>query len=151
MDIVKNARQKSPLGKIPEIYYLAQSKKIFDTSGTSVRGLFTKYFIKKGTLLGEYRGKICTTDILCIKKRYTQYMFSVDDSDGSTKFIIDGANSKKSSFPKYINAPNKKRDANTEYVQVSDSILLYSIKNIQKDNELLAWYGEDTKHVICQR
>ena len=151
MDRIQEARKKSPLGKIPQQYYLAKSKNIIDKHGERIRGLFTRKYIRKGMLLGEYRGKIFDKKILGTKKKYTQYMFSVSGKKGNIRFIIDAANTRYSSFPKFINAPNNERYSNTEYIQVLDSILLYSLKAIKPNTELVAWYGENTISVINQK
>src|SRR5574343_206983 len=146
------ARRKSPLGKIPHQYYLDKSKHIKDFNGKPVRGLFTRAFIKKGELIGEYRGVPIDERRSQTKKKYTQYFFAVyDDNDNSRiKFVIDGAPANRSSFLRYINAPNKKYEANTRFVQVGDAILLYAIKPIQAHTELLAWYGKHTRQIIRQ-
>ena len=147
------ARKQSPLGKIPATFYLANSTTIKDNHNKSVRGLFTSRFIHKGQLIGEYRGPLISVAHSQRKSRFTQYFFAVVDSESknSLKFVIDGANSRRSSFLRYVNAPNRARDGNTRFVQVEDSILLYATKNIHAQTELLAWYGTHTKQIINQR
>lgn len=150
---VNRARTQSPLGKLPRYFYLAPSLQIKDKrTGVSVRGLFTSKFIPRGKLIGEYRGPKIDMHRTQTKKRFTQYFFSVyaDNDQSTVKFVIDGANSRRSSFLRYVNAPNRKLDANTRFEQVDDSILMYATKPIKPDTELLAWYGTHTKHILQQ-
>ena len=146
------ARKRSPLGKLPVGYYLSLSRLIFDPNHHRVRGLFTSRFIAKGSLVGEYRGKIVDHNRTRTKLRFTQYFFAVAEETPSPrlKFVIDGANFRMSSFLRFVNAPNNASQANTRFVQVGDSILMYATRDIRPNNELLASYGKDTKRIIRQ-
>lgn len=171
MDEIRRARKLSPLGILPAQYYHAISKTARDPNGKlTVRGLYTRKAIAKETLLGEYRGVIIDEKQMGAKNRATNYMFAVHDLDETqeekergtegviknkietksnrVKFIIDGAVASKSSWPRYVNAPNKQEDANTEFRQLGDHILLWSIRRIPKHTELLAWYGDNTWDVV---
>ncbi|HEY9759016.1 MAG TPA: SET domain-containing protein-lysine N-methyltransferase, partial [Oculatellaceae cyanobacterium] len=115
------------------------------------RGLFTDRTIAKGRVIGEYRGPVVDEDRTRTKRRFTQYFFAVCDSrDKRVKFVIDGGNSRRSSFLRYVNAPNNRREANAQFVQRDDSILLFAIKSISANTEILAWYGQDTKRILQQ-
>ena len=148
------ARRYSPLGKIPRGYYLSASRTIKDKNNTSVRGLFTSRSIKKGGLIGEYRGPRVNHAQTQAKTRNTQYFFGVFGDENKRKnrlkFVIDGGNARRSSFLRYVNAPNHSTQANARFVQVQDSILLYATKPIRPHTELLAWYGPHTKQIIEQ-
>jgi hypothetical protein len=159
--VIQKARMRSPLGKIPVSFYVSASLTLKDPTGKPIRGLFTRRFLRKGALIGEYRGQKIDESQTQRKRRFTQYFFAVSDlnpaSDSKNnnnykiKFVIDGANSRKSSFLRYVNAPNRIQDANTRFVQYGDAILLYATRNINPHTELLAWYGNDTKHILNQR
>ena len=149
------ARHYSPLGKIPRGYYLSASRTIKDKNNTSVRGLFTSRSIKKGDLIGEYRGPRVNHAQTQAKTRNTQYFFGVFGNDKASrknrlKFVIDGGNARRSSFLRYVNAPNHSTQANARFVQVQDRILLYATKTIRPQTELLAWYGPHTRQIIEQ-
>ena len=148
---VARARKRSPLGKIPVGFYLDKSVQIKDKAGKPVRGLFTSKFIRGGRLIGEYRGLKVDEKRTQTKRRFTQYFFAVYEQDGKRiQFVIDGGNSKKSSFLRYVNAPNQPREGNAKFVQDGDAILLYAKKNIQPKTEVLAWYGKHTAEILKQ-
>ena len=150
---VRQARRLSPLGKIPRGYYLAPSETIRDANNQRVRGLFTAHPLRKGQLIGEYRGPKVDETRTATKRRFTQYFFAVFDDDRQTKlkFVIDGANSRRSSFLRHVNAPNRRHQANARFVQKLDAILLYALKDIPPNTELLAWYGRETRRILKQR
>lgn len=143
------ARKYSPLGKVPAQYYLARSSNIKDKAGRGVRGLFTRKHIRNGQLVGEYRGPRVSEERSQQKKTFTQYFFAVQDSH-RVKFVIDGGNSRHSSFLRYVNAPNSRGAANARFVQSGDAILMYTTKEVRPHTELLAWYGPSTKRILSQ-
>ena len=146
--------RQTPLGKIPSSFYLSPSVQIKDIANQNlpVRGLFTSRLIRKGRLIGEYRGPTIDEERANTKRRFTQYFFAVYDFDRDrVKFIIDGGNSRKSSFLRYVNAPNHPAEANCQFVQHNDQILLYSTRKIEPKTELLAWYGSETHAILRQR
>lgn len=154
---LKQARTLSPIGRIPEPYYL-------DTSPTcssprkKVRGIFSSVHIPPSTLLGEYRGVRLGQEAVGSKRSHTNYMFSVFGSKeerasanippGEPLFVIDSAVARKSSWPRYVNAPSRPEKANCVFVEMDKHILIYSRTPIEPYSELLAWYGPHTKSII---
>lgn len=89
-------------------------------SGIHGKGLFTAQFIKKGELIGIYRGKEC--------KRDGVYVLWVDN------------------IPHYIR--NKLRYANhakKPNAEVLDGFYLYAKRNIRSNEEITIHYGSDWK------
>ena len=139
------ARRLSPLGKVPEQYYLAKSKHLRNSCGVLIRGLFARVDIAPGQIIGEYRGKRTTRQKVACKRSHLNYIFTIRGSDE----VIDSARSSQSSFLRYINAPNNQLDANVAFFQFDRFILGVTIKHIKPDDELLAWYGSHTKDLIA--
>lgn len=144
------ARRLSPLGSIPDRFYLADSQTLRDPSGNPVRGLFTKHKIKAGKLIGEYRGVRISAHTAEIMSKNSQYLFAVRDKRKKHIFVIDAHDATRSSFPRYVNAPGKAREANAKFWQYGEcAILLWAEKDIPAEHEIFAWYGAHTRAVIA--
>lgn len=144
------ARRRSPLGKIPKGYYLAQSKHLRNVhDGTPIQGLFTDHLLANESLVGEYRGKILSEEESDNKRGGTRvYYFQISDNHGKCIHVIDGAPHRQSSFLRYVNAPNKQNEANCAFQQLRNHILLYTSQEIPAHTELTAWYGPNTADII---
>lgn len=107
------------------------------------KGLFTQKDIKKGTRLGEYKGKKVS------EKRYlamkdTSYCWEVDTSQGS--FYIDAKKVIKNNPLRYINGAMtkiQKKKVNVESYQYNKKIFYRTIRNIKAGTELIIDYGDE--------
>lgn len=151
MDAYTLARMQSPLGRVPPGYRLAPSLHLRClTTGVPVRGLFTDLPIAAGQLIGEYRGVLLDRHTADAEQgvRSQKYVFAVTDPDGEVVHVVDAAPVKKSSFLRYVNAPNEEAEANTSFFQDEYRIFLTALRDISAGTELLAWYGPETKAIV---
>ncbi len=153
----ENASQRTPRNASTDFkngdVYVAESELLRGISTTNIEyGLFSNRTYKKGDVIQEYKGNILTDNEAEEKKRYRKYMFDVKHK-GRVVHVIDAANKKDSSALRYINAcltPTEK-ELNTKFKQYKLKIYLVAVKDIKKDTELLAYYGEDTNGVLEQK
>jgi len=108
-------------------------------------GVFAKVFIPSDTILEEYKGeKISLKDVK--KMNNNKYLFQINLMNGKTKFI-DANNLDKSNWTSFVNSVRtnyqKKNKQNTEYIQIRNKIILKTIKDINKDTELICDYGSN--------
>jgi hypothetical protein len=120
-------------------------------------GLYASKRLPKHTVIGEYRGKIIVDEDHA--KGDSSYRFLVEDINTHTyMFTIDGENEKGSSIVRYANAVDSRCQQNAAFVQFpppgakssygDHRILLVSLRHIARDEEIVAWYGEDTATII---
>jgi uncharacterized protein len=110
-------------------------------------GLFTKKAIAKGTLIVEYKGKICTWK-------------DVDHKDGSNAYIyyvkryhVIDARMRKTSLARYANDAQgltriKGLKNNCEYIIKGLRVFIKSKKDIPAGSEILVDYGKEYWAVI---
>lgn len=138
----KQAMEYTPMySKIPCNYYLKKSVIL----SKHPRGLWTKNKISKGSYIGEYKGEIIT--YAESQERNSNYKFEVKYKH-TIIYIIDGQSKKVGSFIKFVNAANTLNQQNTQFEQHNKKILLKAIKDIDKNQELIAYYGNNTKNII---
>jgi SET domain-containing protein len=115
-------------------------------------GLYASQAYKKGDIIIEYIGKKISLRQANEKLHHRQYMFDVRDKD-KIVHVIDAANSNISSAAKYVNTTLKFRskDRNAEFIQHNKRIWLKATKKIKQDDEIIAYYGEDTLGVIGEK
>ncbi len=109
-------------------------------------GVFAKKFIKKGTKIAEYIGKVYDSNILNTKTKDSSYFFQVNDYKNNKKFIIDAKPLKYSNFTRFINGvftEDQKAKQNCRYYQNKGKILAKAMKDIYADQELLIHYGDE--------
>ncbi len=146
---INRAIERSEKGKIPEDFEVKEST-IEEVKGN---GLFCKYDIKEGEILGEYLGEKVQVGSKRLSKHYRKgennYMFVVlDPTRTRPAFYIDSSDPSKSSFPRYANGALKREQQNTAFAQFNDRIFLYAVKDISNGTELVADYGEQYHEVI---
>jgi len=112
-------------------------------------GVFAKDFIKKNTKLGEYIGKrYDDMNIMNSKTKDTNYFFEVNDHKNKKKFILDAKPLKYANFSRFINGvftADQYPNQNCKFYQNRGKILVKAIKDINKDDELLIYYGDNYK------
>ncbi len=111
------------------------------------KGLFTKVFIPKGSLITEYKGKITTWKDVDHDGGNNLYIFSV-----SKNHVID-ANGNTSDFAHFANdasgltkLPGVKN--NCQYVVKKKRVFIEAIKNIEANAEIFVGYGKEYWQVI---
>lgn len=123
-------------------------------------GLFTQKLIKAGEYIGRYKGeKLSDQEAEDQSRKDRSCMFQVHTYDDDQvrknphlkrgtkknrlKFVIDGASPSRC-FVSYVNAANTDDKQNAEFQQDGYKIKLYAIHDIHPNQEILAWYGNDT-------
>lgn len=111
------------------------------------KGLFTKVFIPKGSLITEYKGKITTWKEVDHDDGNNLYIFSV-----SKNHVID-ANGNTSDFAHFANdASGLTRIAgvknNSQYVVKKKRVFIEATRNIEAKEEIFVGYGKEYWDVI---
>ena len=105
------------------------------------QGLFTKVFIKKGTRIVEYKGRLTTWKE--VENDYKNgYIYSINSKD-----VIDAKTYKKA-LGRYANDASgvvrkKGIPNNSQYVSDGLKIFIEAIKNIPAGSEILVAYGKE--------
>ncbi|XP_006813906.1 PR domain zinc finger protein 12-like [Saccoglossus kowalevskii] len=127
-----------PVGvSTPEQVVLSQSS----VPGAHV-GVFSSTWIKEGTEMGPYTGKI-------IKQRDVNpdkdnpLMWEVFNSNGDLKHLVDASciPEEHRSWMSYVNCARNEEEQNLEVYQLGDDIYYRVTKSIPPDQELLVYYG----------
>ena len=109
-------------------------------------GLYAKQAFDRNDVIIEYLGRNLTLEEAHNKASSKQYMFDVKQNN-KVVFVLDGANNKYASAAKFINAADYQGQQNAKFIQHDQRIYCVATKRIPRNNEILAWYGDDT-HVI---
>lgn len=113
----------------------------------SGKGLFTKVFIPKGTMIVEYKGKISTWKEVDHNEGKNGYIYYV-----TRNYVIDASTYKKA-MARYANdAKGLKRvkglQNNCVYKLNEGKVFIYSTKDIPAKSEILVEYGKEYWDVI---
>jgi hypothetical protein len=103
------------------------------------KGVFLKCDIQAGTRLGFYRGKCYPPEK---GPQFSAYLLEIS-FNGKPYVTSDGAPLKHSNWTRFINCPEREKDANVEFVQYGKIMYIKAIKNISGGSELFLWYGEE--------
>ena len=128
--------------------YVADSRFLRDL-GIEGKGLYAARPFARHEYIQEYLGKQITDEEAERKKRFKNYMFDVRRR-GRVIFVIDSAQKRLSSAVRYVNAADDDTQQNSAFVQRNGHIMLWAIKPIRKNEEIIAWYGDNTIRVIGQ-
>ena len=109
------------------------------------KGLFTKKFIPKGTLIVEYKGVIKTWDQIKDRRRKEYiyaYMYAINDNH-----YIDASRTPKA-LARYANDARglnkiKGLSNNCEYDDDGEKAFIKSVKDIPAGSEILVKYGKE--------
>ncbi|KAL7980869.1 hypothetical protein Chor_002023 [Crotalus horridus] len=91
-------------------------------------GIFSKTWIKAGTEMGPFTGRIISPE-------------HVFNEDGTVRYFIDASQEDHRSWMTYIKCARNEQEQNLEVVQIGNSIFYKAIEMIPPDQELLVWYG----------
>jgi hypothetical protein len=121
-------------GLTPEEYTIATS-----TIPNAGNGAFANIFLKKGTVLGNYKGKRLS------KQQYDRlkdqsYVWELSSRYGP--IYIDGKNPKVSNWLRFLN-DSRDRRLNVEPYQYRGDIYYRTTKNIKPGTELFISYGDE--------
>src|SRR5579862_2872213 len=102
------------------------------------KGLFTNVFIPKGTIIGEYKGKIINWKDV---KAGDQYIYYIKRDQ-----VIDAKTSR--AFARFANDARglyrvKGLGNNSRYVEKGNRVLIEALKDIPRGSEILVGYGKE--------
>ncbi|XP_070531713.1 PR domain zinc finger protein 12-like [Ptychodera flava] len=105
-------------------------------------GVFTTAWIKEGTEMGPYIGKVITQDDVD-KDSDNSLMWEVFDRNGRLKHFVDASRlpEDQRSWMCYVNCARNEEEQNLEVYQLGDDVFYRAIKSIPPDQELLVYYG----------
>ncbi|CAL2052009.1 unnamed protein product [Caenorhabditis brenneri] len=113
----------------PEFFYLSENT-IAD------QGIKAARKIPVGLIFGPYEGKKTPTEE-CQNPGYSWHVLIK-----GKLFTWDAYDKTKGNWLRYVNSPNEMNGGNMLPFQYQDKIYYKTIKVIQKDEEVLVWYGE---------
>ncbi|XP_073807905.1 PR domain zinc finger protein 12 [Danio rerio] len=103
-------------------------------------GIFTKTWIKAGTEMGPFSGRLLAPEHVDLRKN-NNLMWEVFNEDGSVRCFIDASQEDQRSWMTYIKCARNEQEQNLEVVQIGSSIYYRTLETIPPDQELLVWYG----------
>ena len=121
-------------------------------------GLYAARRLPKHTVIGEYRGRIIEDEKDA--RGDSSYRFLVENiRTHKYLFTIDGEEAGESSIVRYANAVDSVAQQNAAFVQFpppgtrakgrhGHRIVLVALRDLARDEEIVAWYGEDTAKII---
>ncbi|XP_008579908.1 PREDICTED: PR domain zinc finger protein 12 [Galeopterus variegatus] len=120
----------------------ARSRRVPGTESLTRRGLgiFSKTWIKAGTEMGPFTGRVIAPEHVDICKN-NNLMWEVFNEDGTVRYFIDASQEDHRSWMTYIKCARNEQEQNLEVVQIGTSVFYKAIEMIPPDQELLVWYG----------
>uniref|UniRef100_A0A8D0BFK1 PR domain zinc finger protein 12 n=1 Tax=Salvator merianae TaxID=96440 RepID=A0A8D0BFK1_SALMN len=103
-------------------------------------GIFSKTWIKAGTEMGPFTGRIISPEHVDLCKN-NNLMWEVFNEDGTVRYFIDASQEDHRSWMTYIKCARNEQEQNLEVVQIGNGIFYKAIEMIPPDQELLVWYG----------
>ncbi|XP_062815118.1 PR domain zinc finger protein 12 [Anolis carolinensis] len=103
-------------------------------------GIFSKTWIKAGTEMGPFTGRILAPEHVDLCKN-NNLMWEVFNEDGAVRYFIDASQEDHRSWMTYIKCARNEQEQNLEVVQIGNSVFYKAIEMIPPDQELLVWYG----------
>nr|XP_057927932.1 PR domain zinc finger protein 12b isoform X1 [Doryrhamphus excisus] len=103
-------------------------------------GIFSKTWIKAGTEMGPFTGRLVSPDHVDVYKN-NSLMWEVFDEDGGVRFFVDASQEEHRSWMTYIKCARNEHEQNLEVVQMGSAIFYKAVETIPPDQELLVWYG----------
>ncbi|KAM7368946.1 hypothetical protein PAMP_013246 [Pampus punctatissimus] len=103
-------------------------------------GIFSKTWIKAGTEMGPFTGRVLSPEHLDLLKN-NNLMWEVFNEDGTVRYFIDASQEDQRSWMTYIKCARNEQEQNLEVVQIGSSIFYKAVETIPPDQELLVWYG----------
>jgi SET domain-containing protein len=113
------------------------------------KGLFTRQFIARGTVIVEYKGKITTWKEVLNGKVFNGYVYYLN-----RRHVIDAMPYKKAlaRFANDANGLNKIENLsnNSEFIIQQNKVYIQVVKNICAGEEILVSYGREYWEVIAE-
>ncbi|XP_071821723.1 PR domain zinc finger protein 12-like [Apostichopus japonicus] len=106
----------------------------------SAIGVFTRDWIKEGTEMGPYTGRIVLPNDVSPNLN-NSFMWEVYDDHGTLSHFVDASDEGLQTWMCFVNSARNDQEQNLEVVQMGKEIYYKAIKTIPPDQELLVYYG----------
>ncbi|KAL8174729.1 UNVERIFIED_CONTAM: PR domain zinc finger protein 12 [Gekko kuhli] len=93
-------------------------------------GIFSKTWIKAGTEMGPFTGRIISPEHVDLCKN-NNLMWEVFNEDGTVRYFIDASQEDHRSWMTYIKCARNEQEQNLEVVQIGNSIFYKAIESAQ--------------------
>ncbi|XP_032232606.1 PR domain zinc finger protein 12 [Nematostella vectensis] len=103
-------------------------------------GVFSTCWIKEGTQMGPYTGRIVKPDQVNYEID-NNLMWEVLNEDGSVSHFLDAKEENPRNWMGFVNCARNEQEQNLEVFQYGGNIYYRAIKDVPPDQELLVWYG----------
>ncbi|XP_022106272.1 PR domain zinc finger protein 12-like isoform X1 [Acanthaster planci] len=106
----------------------------------SAIGVFSTDWIKEGTEMGPYTGRIVRPHEVPTD-RDNQFMWEVFDDQGRVSHFVDASDETLQTWMCYVNCARNEQEQNLEVFQTGSDIYYRAVKTIPPDQELFVYYG----------
>ncbi|XP_067057036.1 PR domain zinc finger protein 12-like [Acropora muricata] len=103
-------------------------------------GVFSTCWIKDGTQMGPYTGRIVKIEELNSEVD-NSLMWEVLNEDGSVSHFLDAKDENPRNWMGFVNCARNEQEQNLDVFQYGGNIYYRAVKDIPPDQELLVWYG----------
>ncbi|CAH3041123.1 unnamed protein product [Porites lobata] len=103
-------------------------------------GVFSTCWIKEGTQMGPYTGRIVKIEELNSDVD-NSLMWEVLNEDGSVSHFLDAKDENPRNWMGFVNCARNEQEQNLDVFQYGGNIYYRAVKDIPPDQELLVWYG----------
>jgi len=103
-------------------------------------GVFSTCWIKEGTQMGPYTGRIVKIEELSSDVD-NSLMWEVLNEDGSVSHFLDAKDENPRNWMGFVNCARNEQEQNLDVFQYGGNIYYRAVKDIPPDQELLVWYG----------
>ncbi|XP_065068651.1 PR domain zinc finger protein 12-like [Rhopilema esculentum] len=110
-------------------------------------GVFSTMWIKEGTQMGPYTGRIIKATNLSLGEP-NNFSWEIFDECGQLTHFVDGKDELHKNWLCYVQCSRFDQEQNLELVQIGENIYYRAIKDIPPHQELLVWYGNTTNQFL---
>ncbi|XP_078380928.1 PR domain zinc finger protein 12-like isoform X2 [Oculina patagonica] len=103
-------------------------------------GVFSTCWIKEGTQMGPYTGRIVKVEELNSDVD-NSLMWEVLNEDGTVSHFLDAKDENPRNWMGFVNCARNEQEQNLDVFQYGGNIYYRAVKDIPPDQELLVWYG----------
>lgn len=103
-------------------------------------GVFSTCWIKEGTQMGPYTGRIVKVEELSSDVD-NSLMWEVLNEDGTVSHFLDAKDENPRNWMGFVNCARNEQEQNLDVFQYGGNIYYRAVKDIPPDQELLVWYG----------
>lgn len=103
-------------------------------------GVFARTGLQKGTVLGRYEGELLSPELHAARYPRDDAQYAVKLSTG---FVVDAADFRVSTWPRYVNSVGEGQEPNVRLVEDEGQLYMEVVRPIAPGEELLLDYGDE--------